>query len=102
MPRAAVLYWLNDPEYCELAAHSHLLGTTILKDVNGLRNRRLMCYIKAPGVEDRKSAVRPLSPEGMATACRGQAGPQLSSRPPDQRSDRSTTHDTRSIKTRLI
>src|ERR1700686_2136843 len=30
------------------------------------------------GVEDGKSAVRPLSPEGMATACRYQAGPQLS------------------------
>jgi hypothetical protein len=45
---------------------------------------------KAPGVEDGKSAVRPLSPEGMATACRYQAGPQLSSRPPGQRSDRST------------
>jgi hypothetical protein len=37
-----------------------------------------MCYIKAPGVEDGKSAVRPLSPEGMATACGDQAGPQLS------------------------
>jgi hypothetical protein len=37
-----------------------------------------MCY-KSPGVEDGKSAVRPLSPEGMATACRYQAGPQLSS-----------------------
>src|SRR5580704_13434195 len=42
----------------------------------GSRNRRLMCY-KSPGVEDGKSAVRPLSPEGMATACRYQAGPQL-------------------------
>jgi len=42
----------------------------------GSRNRRLMCY-KSPGVEDGKSTVRPLSPEGMATACRYQAGPQL-------------------------
>jgi hypothetical protein len=45
----------------------------------GSRNMRLMCY-KSPGVEDGKSTVRPLSPEGMATACRYQAGPQLSSR----------------------
>jgi hypothetical protein len=37
-----------------------------------------MCYIKAPGVEDGKSAVRPLLPESMATACEDQAGPQLS------------------------
>jgi hypothetical protein len=28
---------------------------------------------RAPGVEDEKSAVRPLSPEGMAMACRYQA-----------------------------
>jgi hypothetical protein len=35
-----------------------------------------MCY-KSPGVEDGKSAVRPLSPEGMATALRYQAGPDL-------------------------
>ena len=42
------------------------------------RNRRLMCY-KSPGVEDGKSAVRPLSPEGLATALRYQAGPDLSS-----------------------
>src|SRR5450755_725952 len=42
-----------------------------------IENRRLMCY-KSPWGRGQKSAVRPLSPEGMATACRYQAGLQLS------------------------
>jgi hypothetical protein len=35
------------------------------------------CAIKAPGVEDGKSAVRPLRRRGMAMACRYQAGYNL-------------------------
>jgi hypothetical protein len=57
-----------------------------------------------PGVEDGKSAVRPLRRRGMAMACRYQAGPQLSSRAgwgkrrPSirrraRRNDRSSTRD---------
>jgi hypothetical protein len=51
-----------------------------------------MCY-KSPWVKDGKSALHPLSPEGMARAYRYQAGPNLSSLAADQPSDWPTTKD---------
>jgi hypothetical protein len=42
---------------------------------------RAMIHAVSAGVEDGKSAVRPLSPEGMATACRCKPGPILARRP---------------------